>query len=150
MTATWQLQMAVRDYECDMQGVVNNAVYQNYLEHARHEFLKLHGLDFAVLAKAGINLVVVVNSNGALSQELPQLTINYGGKLRGNSDEMWKFSQEFNFAKVAQAMGCASIRVEKPGDIKDALKRALAMNRPVVVEVLTDVNVLAPTAWVPK
>ena len=53
-------------------------------------------------------------------------------------------------AKVAQAMGCASIRVEKPGDIKDALKRALAMNRPVVVEVLTDVNVLAPTAWVPK
>ena len=59
MTATWQLQMAVRDYECDMQGVVNNAVYQNYLEHARHEFLKLRGLDFAVLAKAGINLVVV-------------------------------------------------------------------------------------------
>jgi acyl-CoA thioester hydrolase len=59
MTATWQLQLAVRDYECDMQGVVNNAVYQNYLEHARHEFLKLHGLDFAVLAKAGINLVVI-------------------------------------------------------------------------------------------
>ena len=59
MTATYQLQLSVRDYECDMQGVVNNAVYQNYLEHARHEFLKLHGLDFAVLAKAGINLVVI-------------------------------------------------------------------------------------------
>lgn len=53
------LQMAVRDYECDMQGVVNNAVYQNYLEHARHEFLKVHGIDFAALARAGINLVVV-------------------------------------------------------------------------------------------
>lgn len=59
MTTTWQLQMHVRDYECDMQGVVNNAVYQNYLEHARHEFLKLHGLDFAALTRAGINLVVV-------------------------------------------------------------------------------------------
>jgi acyl-CoA thioester hydrolase len=59
MTTTYQLQLAVRDYECDMQGVVNNAVYQNYLEHARHEFLKLHGVDFSVLAKAGINLVVV-------------------------------------------------------------------------------------------
>jgi acyl-CoA thioester hydrolase len=58
MSATYQLQMAVRDYECDMQGVVNNAVYQNYLEHARHEFLKLHGLDFAALTRAGINLVV--------------------------------------------------------------------------------------------
>ena len=98
----------------------------------------------------GINLVVVVNNNGALSQELTQLTINYGGKLRGNANEMWKFSPEFNFAKVAEAMGCASIRVEKPADIKDALKKALAMKGPVVVEVLTDVNVMAPTAWVPK
>lgn len=58
-TTSWQLQMSVRDYECDMQGVVNNAVYQNYLEHARHEFLKLHGLDFAQLTRAGINLVVI-------------------------------------------------------------------------------------------
>jgi acetolactate synthase-1/2/3 large subunit len=97
----------------------------------------------------GINLVVVVNNNRALSQELPQLTINYGGKLRGNANEMWKFSEDFNFAKVAEAMGCAGIRVEKPGDIKDALKKALAMNRPVVVEVMTDVNIMAPTAWMP-
>jgi len=50
---------SVRDYECDLQGVVNNAVYQNYLEHARHEFLKNHHIDFAALAKAGTNLVVV-------------------------------------------------------------------------------------------
>src|SRR5665647_165059 len=50
--------MAVRDYECDLQGVVNNAVYQNYLEHARHEYLKSLGIDFAALATQGINLVV--------------------------------------------------------------------------------------------
>ena len=52
------LEMAVRDYECDLQGVVNNAVYQNYLEHARHEYLKTLGIDFAALAAQGINLVV--------------------------------------------------------------------------------------------
>lgn len=97
----------------------------------------------------GINLVVVVNNNGALSQELPQLTLNYGGRLRGNADEMWRFS-EFNFAKVAQAMGCEGIRVEKPEDLKDALRKAFAMNKPVVVEVITDVNIMAPLAWVPK
>jgi acyl-CoA thioester hydrolase len=55
----FQLAMAVRDYECDMQGVVNNAVYQNYLEHARHEFLKSRGLDFASLTEQGIIVVVV-------------------------------------------------------------------------------------------
>jgi acyl-CoA thioester hydrolase len=52
------LEMAVRDYECDLQGVVNNAVYQNYLEHARHEYLKSIGIDFAALTAQGINLVV--------------------------------------------------------------------------------------------
>jgi acyl-CoA thioester hydrolase len=52
------IEMAVRDYECDLQGVVNNAVYQNYLEHARHEYLKSIGIDFAALAAQGINLVV--------------------------------------------------------------------------------------------
>ena len=49
----------VRDYECDMQGIVNNAVYFNYLEHARHEFLHSKGVDFAALARDGVNLVVV-------------------------------------------------------------------------------------------
>ncbi len=50
--------MAVRDYECDLQGVVNNAVYQNYTEHARHEFLKSRGLDFAALTASGLHVMV--------------------------------------------------------------------------------------------
>lgn len=55
----FSIEMAVRDYECDIQGIVNNAVYQNYLEHARHEYLKSIGVDFADYARQGINLVVV-------------------------------------------------------------------------------------------
>ena len=55
----FSLDLQVRDYECDMQGIVNNAVYQNYLEHTRHEFLKSIGLDFARFTRDGINLVVV-------------------------------------------------------------------------------------------
>ena len=54
-----ELEFKVRDYECDMQGVVNNGVYQNYLEHARHEFLLARGLSFADITAAGINLVVI-------------------------------------------------------------------------------------------
>jgi len=52
-------QFKVRDYEIDIQGIVNNAVYQNYLEHARHEFLISKGLDFAALSKEGLDLVVI-------------------------------------------------------------------------------------------
>ena len=53
------VEMAVRDYECDMQGIVNNAVYQSYLEHARHEYLSSIGVDFKDYTARGINLVVV-------------------------------------------------------------------------------------------
>lgn len=56
---TFTLDFKVRDYECDMQGIVNNSVYQNYLEHARHEFLLSRGIDFAELARQKINLVVL-------------------------------------------------------------------------------------------
>jgi acyl-CoA thioester hydrolase len=52
-------ELGVRDYECDMQGIVNNSVYQNYLEHVRHEYLKKVGIDFSEYTRQGINLVVV-------------------------------------------------------------------------------------------
>lgn len=55
----FQLEFKVRDYECDMQGIVNNGVYFNYLEHARHEFLLDKGIDFADLTEQKIHLVVV-------------------------------------------------------------------------------------------
>ena len=56
---TFKVDFKVRDYECDLQGIVNNSVYFNYLEHARHEFLYASGIDFAQLAKDKINLVVM-------------------------------------------------------------------------------------------
>ena len=55
----FKIEMEVRDYECDMEGIVNNAVYMNYLEHARHGFLKHKGFNFADLIKQGIKLVVI-------------------------------------------------------------------------------------------
>lgn len=55
----FRVEFQVRDHECDLQGIVNNAVYQNYLEHARHEFLRSRGLEFARLTAEGIHLVLV-------------------------------------------------------------------------------------------
>ncbi len=54
-----QVDFEVRDYECDLQGVVNNAVYQNYLEHARHQFLLSRGVDFVEMSRTGRQLVLV-------------------------------------------------------------------------------------------
>jgi len=54
----YSLEFVVLDYECDLQGVVNNANYQHYLEHARHEFLISKGVSFVQLHEEGIDLTV--------------------------------------------------------------------------------------------
>ena len=54
----YNLQFVVRDYECDLQGVVNNANYQHYLEHARHQFLISKDISFVQLHDEGIDLII--------------------------------------------------------------------------------------------
>lgn len=54
----YELEMKVRDYECDLQGIVNNANYQHYIEHTRHEWISSVGLSFARLHELGIDPVV--------------------------------------------------------------------------------------------
>jgi acyl-CoA thioester hydrolase len=58
MNYHFTINLSVRDYECDLQGIVNNAVYLNYLEHARHQFLLGRNIDFAKLHDEGIDLIV--------------------------------------------------------------------------------------------
>ncbi|MCF0202510.1 MAG: acyl-CoA thioesterase [Bacteroidaceae bacterium] len=54
----FKTEIAVRDYECDMQGIVNNANYLHYTEHTRHEFIRSRGLSFNGLHEQGIDVVV--------------------------------------------------------------------------------------------
>ncbi|MCD8209933.1 MAG: acyl-CoA thioesterase [Prevotella sp.] len=54
----FKTRMRVRDYECDIQGIVNNANYFHYAEHTRHLFLKSLGLSFSLMHEKGIDLVV--------------------------------------------------------------------------------------------
>jgi len=58
---------------------------------------------------------------------------------------LWTYSK-VNFARIAEDMGALGIRVEKPGDLAPALGRAFAADRPVIVDVATDIDALAPTA----
>ena len=55
MDYIYSLDMKVRDYECDLQGVVNNANYQHYMEHTRHEFLESLGVNFGKMHEDGLD-----------------------------------------------------------------------------------------------
>jgi len=54
----FETRMEVRDYECDIEGIVNNANYLHYTEHTRHLFLRSLGVSFAQLHERGIDAVV--------------------------------------------------------------------------------------------
>jgi len=58
MKYIFETKMEVRDYECDIEGIVNNANYLHYCEHTRHLFLKQCGLSFAEMHERGIDAVV--------------------------------------------------------------------------------------------
>ena len=106
-----------------------------------------HLTELETASRCGINTVTVVNNNQVLRQCMDGINQAYGDRP-GNRDEQCKFSKT-DFAKIAEDMGCVGIRVENPEDIAGAFKKALSLNRPVVVDVVTDAGCRAPGPWTP-
>ena len=104
-----------------------------------------HIAELETALRYGINTVTVVNNNHSLNQEKRGTDRAYAGQP-GNSDELWHF-RDINFANVAESIGCFGIRVERPGELRPALERAFASGRPTVVDVASDIEVIAPPAW---
>jgi acyl-CoA thioester hydrolase len=80
MQYVFELKFKVRDYECDLEGIVNNANYQHYMEHTRHEFMLSAGLSFADMYAQGITPVVA------------RITISYKMPLRSRDEFVSKLS----------------------------------------------------------
>jgi acetolactate synthase I/II/III large subunit len=92
-----------------------------------------------------INAVTVVNNNSGGNQSKRGFDRAYGGTQTEQARELWTYNK-VDFAKLAQDMGALGIRVEKPGEIAGALAQALAADRPAVIDVVTDIDALAPLA----
>ncbi len=92
-----------------------------------------------------LNSVTIVNNNGGGNQSKRGFDRVYGGQQTQKGRELWTYTQ-VNFARVAQDIGALGLRVEKPSEFAPALAKALEANRPVVIDVVTDIDALAPVA----
>jgi acetolactate synthase-1/2/3 large subunit len=92
-----------------------------------------------------LNSITVVNNNDGGNQSKRGFDRAYGGEQTEQARELWTYSK-MNFARLAEDMGAIGIRVEAPSEIAPALARALAADRPVIIDVVTDIGALAPTA----
>ena len=92
-----------------------------------------------------INSVTVVNNNASGNQSKRGFDRVYGGQQTEQARELWTY-RPVNFARVAEEIGALGIRVEKPGELAPAILRALKADRPAIVDVVTDIEALAPTA----
>jgi len=95
----------------------------------------------------GINSVTLVNNNSSGNQSKRGFDRVYDGKQTEEGLRLWHFT-DVNFAKIAEDMGAVGIRVEKPSDLPGALQQAFEANRPVIIDVVTDIDALAPLAVV--
>jgi acetolactate synthase-1/2/3 large subunit len=106
-----------------------------------------HLAEVETAARWGINAVTVVNNNGGGNQSKRGFDRVYGGKQTDKARELWTF-RKVDFARIAQDMGALGIRVEEASALPAALSQAFAAQRPVVIDVVTDIDALAPVAVV--
>jgi acetolactate synthase-1/2/3 large subunit len=92
-----------------------------------------------------VNAVTVVNNNASGNQSKRGFDRAYGGEQTEQARELWTFNR-VNFARIAEEMGALGLRVERAADFAPALARALQAERPVVIDVVTDIEAIAPAA----
>jgi acetolactate synthase I/II/III large subunit len=102
-----------------------------------------HLAELETAARWGIGATLIVNNNRSLNQEQQLFKPAYGGTLHGRHTELWHH-RDIDFANVAESLGVTGIRVEKPGDFSAALRRGLASPGPTVIDVVSDIDAMAP------
>ena len=107
-----------------------------------------HMAEMETARRRGIATVTVINNNSGFGQGWPGL-LRMQGNTPGHPEEMLRFGPT-DFAAIARSFGIEGIRVTDPAEIAPALARALAMDAPVIVDVVTDILPRAPEPWLPQ
>ena len=106
-----------------------------------------HIAEIEVAVRWNINTIVIVNNNSGGNQSKRGFDRAYGGEQTEEGRQLWTFNN-INFASIAENIGAVGIRGENAKEIKPAIEKAIELNNPVIIDVVTDINALAPLATV--
>ena len=85
--------------------------------------------ELATASRYNIPIIDVVINNHVLGMVRQWQTLFYGKRY-----SQTVLNDKADFSKVAEALGCAAIRVTKKEEVQPALEKAIAMKCPVVIE----------------
>lgn len=102
-----------------------------------------HLSELETAARWNIPATIVVNNNRSLNQEIGPYTEAYGGSLHGQHSQLWHFT-DLDLAQVATSMGVLGLTVRKASEFAGAMQRAVEHPGPVVINVVSDIDILAP------
>lgn len=105
-----------------------------------------HMAEMETAVRNKINTVTVINNNNSGNQALRTTKKLYNDQLTSESGELWA-QNKTDFTKIVKNMGGTGIRVEKADEIGPTFKKALTIAGPVVIDVVSDIEVVAPLAW---
>ena len=106
-----------------------------------------HLAEIETAVKENLNVVILVNNNHSLNQEKAGVE-SYEGASPA-TDKQWLFP-DADFAAIAESMGAMGMTVTRPGELEGALAKAFAAGRPVVMDVKSHIDGIAPRAWLPE
>jgi len=104
-----------------------------------------HIAEIETAVRWGISTVTVVNNNSGGNQSKRGFDRAYGGEQTQQARELWTY-RNVNFARIAEEIGALGLRVEQPRQLAEALTQALAADRPAIIDVVTDIDAIAPAA----
>ena len=104
-----------------------------------------HLAELETAARYGINVLVIVNNNRSMNQVKKGAERVYSDESN-RANDIWQFT-EVDFSRIATAMGCYGIRVKTPDKLEAALSESRTVNKPMVIDVLSDIEGIPPPIW---
>lgn len=99
----------------------------------------MNGMEVHTACEYDIPIIWLVQNNGGHGMVYHGEKIQFGGRFHNSL-----FRNPIDICKVAEALGAQAYRITRPGELGRVMERALASNKPTVIEAMVDIEEVPP------